>query len=173
MSAPARRCPLSAAPAGASCPDRTCRADAAAPMPRGGPDRAVMLALRFVAAAAETGDGACFEAAFAEAEAVFGLRGGALVVARAAALLRSARRDGIALALLPPACRALSRDEANLLAALRARAATGLAPCLPAGLDPSVADLAAAWAEASLASFETADWTGSQLGPSQFPAVLS
>jgi hypothetical protein len=82
-----------------------------------------MLALRFVAAAAETGDGACFDAAFAEAEAAFGFRDGALVVARAAALLRAAGREGIALALLPPACRALSRDEAGLLALLRDREA--------------------------------------------------
>ena len=131
MSAPARRCPVTAAPAGAACPDRSCPADPQAPMPRQGRPRAVMLVLRFVAAAAETGDGACFDAAFAEAEAVFGPRDGALVVARAAALLRAARRDDIDLALLPPACRALSRGEAGLLAVLRERDGGLPAPAAP------------------------------------------
>ena len=85
-----------------------------------------MLVLRFVAAAAETGDAACYDAAFAEAEAAFGPREGALVVARAAALLRAAAREGVALASLPPPCRSLSTDEApGLLAATAGARRTG------------------------------------------------
>ena len=179
MSAPTRRCPFTAAPAGAACPDRSCPADPQAPMPRQGKPRAVMLVLRFVAAAAETGDGACFDAAFAEAEAVFGPRDGALVVARAAALLRAARREEVDLALLPPACRALSRDESGLLAVLRNRddgLAAVAAPCRLAGshgLAGALADLATALAEADPAAVEPADWTGSELAASQFPLILS
>lgn len=179
MTASARRCPVTAAPAGAACPDRSCPADPQTPMPRQGRARAVMLALRFVAAAAETGDGACFDAAFAEAEAAFGFRDGALVVARAAALLRAAGREGVDLALLPPACRALSRDEAGLLAVLRDRDGSLLPlaePCRPAGprgMARALADLAAALADPGAAASGPADWTGSELAPAQFPLILS
>ena len=148
-------------------------------MPRQGGLRAVMLALRFVAAAAETGDGACFDAAFAEAEAAFGDRDGALLVARAAALVRAARRDGVALAVLPPGCRALSCDEAGLLAVLRNRGGSLAAiaePCRLAGshaVAGALADLAAALDDAGAAAFDGADWTRSELERSQFPLILS
>ena len=179
MSAPTRRCPFTAVPAGASCPDRSCPADPQAPLPRRGGLRAAMLALRFVAAAAETGDGACFDAAFAEAEAAFGVRDGALVVARAAALLRAARRDGVDLALLPPACRALSRDETRILTLLRDRDGSIAAPVEPCRLIESpdvaaaLADFAAVLDEADSAASDTPDWTRSELARSQFPLILS
>ena len=176
MSTLARHCPLAAAPAHAACPDRACRADPAATLPRQGPERALVLVLRFVAAAAETGDAACYDAAFAEAEAAFGPREGALVVARAAALLRAAAREGVALAPLPPPCRSLSTDEAGLLAAMRARR-TGLRLShdtrLPQAMRLALADLAAPLEQASLGPFETTDWTGSDLGSLQFSAILS
>lgn len=125
MSPPPRRCPISAAPAAAStCRERpACPRDPGAVLPRDGVERAVMLALRFVAAAAETGDAACFDAAFDGAEAALGPRDGALLVARAAALIRALRRDEAELHFLPPPCRYLSPGEARLLAALRLRLA--------------------------------------------------
>ena len=72
MTSSPRRCPVSASAASA-CPERSaCPAGPAAILPRDGAERAVILALRFVAAAAETGDAACFDAAFDGAEAAFG-----------------------------------------------------------------------------------------------------
>lgn len=110
MSTP-RRCPPPSLPA--AC------------LPRDGVDRTVMLALRFVAAAAETGDAACFDAAFDGAEAALGPRDGALLVARAATLVRALRREDSAARFLPPPCRHLSPGEAELLAALRLRSSGG------------------------------------------------
>ena len=176
MSPLPQRCPLAAAPAEIACPDRACRAEAAAALPREGPERALVLALRFVAAAAETGDAACFDAAFAEAEATFGPRDGALVVARSAALLRAARREGVALLLLLPPCRSLSADEADLVAALTAlRSGRPIAARdrLPQALRLALADLAVPVRHRSLGPFETTDWTRSELEAAQFPAVLS
>ena len=115
-------------------------------MPRGGVERAVMLALRFVAAADDTGDAACWDAAFERAEDEFGPRDGALLVARAAALLRALRRDGSDLRFLPPPCRRLSAGEAELLAALRARFGEGrglAAYDASPGTRAALADLAA------------------------------
>ena len=142
MDVPPRRCP---APV---CPERTgCPADpTAATLPRDGVARAVMLALRFVAAAAETGDAACFDAAFDGAEAALGPRDGALLVARAAALVRALKREEAELRFLPPPCRYLSPGEAVLLAALRRRLSGGRPPA-EAGLSgaarAALADLAA------------------------------
>ena len=176
MTTPARRCPLAAAPAHAACPDRACRADPAVPLPREGPERALVLALRFVAAARETGDAACFDAAFAEAEAAFGPRDGALLVARAVALLRAARREGVALVPLVPACRSLSADEAGLLAAVRALR-TGRRPAggdrLPPAMNFALADLADPVARAAPRRSGSTDWTDSDLGGVQFSAILS
>ena len=121
MTPPPRRCPAAGGRVPA-CPERPdCPAAPAATLPRDGAERTVMLALRFVAAAADTGDAACFDAAFDGAEAAFGARDGALVVARAAALVRALKRDGAAWQFLPPPCRFLSPGEARLLAALRLR----------------------------------------------------
>lgn len=148
MSPSPRRCPVSAAPARAvACPERpACPRDPGAVLPRDGVERAVMLALRFVAAAAETGDAACFDAAFDGAEAAFGPRDGALLVARAAALVRALRRDEADLCFLPPPCRCLSPGEANLLVALRLRV-SGQREMLGADLSgatrAALADLAA------------------------------
>ncbi|WP_237477927.1 hypothetical protein [Lichenibacterium dinghuense] len=127
MSASPRGCPAASPGPGPSCPERPgCpAAPGAALLPRDGAERAVMLALRYVAAAAETGDAACFDAAFDGAEAAFGPRDGALLVARAAALVRALRREaaaeGCGLHFLPPPCRHLSAGEAHLLLALRSR----------------------------------------------------
>ncbi len=131
-------------------------------MPRDGAERAVMLALRYVSAAAETGDAACFDAAFDGAEAAFGPRDGALLVARAAALVRALRRDEAggeadrdgadrdgALRFLPPACRFLSAGESRILRLLRSRLSGGRgadaedASGLSAGASAALADLAA------------------------------
>lgn len=122
MSCPPRICPAATAANPSGCPATpACGADPAPVMPRQGPERAVMMALRFVAAAADTGDAACWDAALDGAEAAFGPRDGALLVARAAALLRAGRREGTVLRFLPPPCRRLSGDEAALLDVLRAR----------------------------------------------------
>ncbi len=114
-----------------ACAERfRCPADpTAAPLPRDGVERVVMLVLRFVAAAAETGDAACFDAAFDGAEAAFGSRDGALLVARAAALVRALRHEEAEVRFLPPPCRSLSSGEAHLLAALRRRLSGGRDAC--------------------------------------------
>lgn len=142
-----RRCPVSAAPARQpACPERpACPRDPGAVLPRDGVERAVMLALRFVAAAAETGDAACFDAAFDGAEAAFGPRDGALLVARAAALIRALRRDEGELHFLPPPCRYLSPGEAQLLVALRLRLSgqRGTGGTALSGACAALADLAA------------------------------
>lgn len=140
MTASPRRCPASACTEGSGCPVDP----GAATLPRDGVERAVMLALRFVAAAAETGDAACFDAAFEGAEAAFGPRDGALLVARAAALVRALKRDGVDFAFLPP-CRWLSPGETHLLAALRLRLSGGRDPCwagLSGATRAALADLA-------------------------------
>ena len=155
-----------------ACP----RAAPAAALPRGGAERALVLALRFVAAASETGDAACYEAAFAEAEAGFGPREGALVVARCAALLRAARREALPLALLAPPCRWLSPAEADILGRLGAARCgrTGVDGArLPGPVGLALADLAGPVARRSLGPFETTDWISSDQGPPQFPAILS
>ena len=139
MTVSTRRCP-------ASDSSGCCPAAPVATLPRDGVERVVMLALRFVAAAAETGDAACFDAAFDGAEAAFGPRDGALLVARAAALVRALRHEEVEVRFLPPPCRVLSAGEARLLAALRPRL-SGLRDACPADLSgatrAALADLAA------------------------------
>lgn len=110
------------------------RGQAGVPLPGDERERTVCLVLRFIAAGADTGDAACWDAAFDLAEAEFGPRDGALVVARAGALLRALHRDGIAVRFLPPPCRWLSAGEAVLVAALRARRGGARGPV---GLDAS------------------------------------
>lgn len=132
MERPARSCPAVSAPLGA-CPEARPPGDTAAAMPREGALRAVMLALRFVAAAAETGDAACWDAAFDRAEAEFGPRDGALLVARAGAMVRALDREGAGVRFLPPPCRRLSPGEADLLAGLRARLGGRSGPALASG----------------------------------------
>ena len=149
---PSRICPATITANPSGCPEApACGADPGTLMPRHGPERAVMLALRYVAAAADTGDAACWDAALDGAEAAYGPRDGALLVARAAALLRAGRREGTTLRFLPPPCRRLSGDEADLLGALRARLqgfdALSDSP-LSAGLRAALSDLVAPLASA-------------------------
>ncbi len=144
---PLRICPATTAASHSGCPAApACGADPDTTMPRQDPERAVMLALRFVAAAADTGDAACWDAALDGAEAAFGPRDGALLVARAAALLRAGQREGTTLRFLPPPCRRLSGDEADLLGVLRARLQGCSARAeveLSAGLRAALSDLVA------------------------------
>ena len=109
---PASRCPISA---------RFCAASSDCPvaLPPEGPERAALLVLRFLAAARDTGDACCWDAALDEAEAAFGQRLGPLVVGYAGALIRRLARADIDLAFLPPPCRRLSGGEALLLDTLR------------------------------------------------------
>lgn len=90
------------------------------PMPSDAVERILVLVLRCLSAAGETGDAICWDEALDRAEQVFGPRDGTLVVARAAVLHRSLVRSGAAIDFLPLPCRRLSRGEADLLALLRA-----------------------------------------------------
>ena len=113
--APAR-CPVSH---GSSCREAPACSDA---LPPSGAERAAILVLRFIAAARDTGDACCWDAALDEAEAAFGERAGPLVVGTAAALIRRLHRKGGNIAFLPSPCRRLSPGEALMLRTLRARA---------------------------------------------------
>ena len=86
-----------------------------------------MAVLRFIGAAYETGDAACWEAAHTRAEDELGPLDGALLVAGAATVVRTilSRRD---FSFLPPPCRRLSVDETALLRFLRAVATGSVAP---------------------------------------------
>lgn len=95
------------------------------PMPSDATERALVLVLRCLAAAGETGDALCWDAAFDRAEQAFGPRDGTLVVARVAALHRSLARSGSAPYVLPLPCRRLSRGEADLLKLFRASIGIG------------------------------------------------
>lgn len=98
-------------------------------------DPADVLALaifRHIAAAYETGDAACWEAAHARAEADLTPSDAALVVARAATVVRVIRIDRPDFRFLPLPCRRLSGDEAALMRLLRASEPgpiEGRAPC--------------------------------------------
>ena len=92
--------------------------------PRGGREGMIVALLRFIGAAYETGDAACWEAAHARAEDELGSLDGALLVAAAAVVVRtilSCRDFGF----LPPPCRRLSDDETALLHFLRTLAKRG------------------------------------------------
>lgn len=114
-----RLCPLQAGPATRPCVenyDDFCRV--------------ALSLLRFIGAAYATGASDCWEAAYRFADEAPGIADSPLLVARAAALvriLRSGRPCG--LCFMPPSCRRLSKDEAEvmrLLAVARSRQPGGL-----------------------------------------------
>ena len=78
--------------------------------------RVALSLLRFIGAAYATGASDCWEAAYRFADEAPGIADSPLLVARAAALvriLRSGRR--CELCFMPPSCRRLSQDEAELM----------------------------------------------------------
>ncbi|MCK1717306.1 hypothetical protein [Bradyrhizobium sp. 141] len=102
---PSRLCPLQAALAARPCVDSYddfCR---------------VALSLfRFIGAAYTTGASDCWEAAYRFADEAPGISDSPLLVARAAALVRILRSGRpCALCFMPPSCRRLSNDEAELM----------------------------------------------------------
>lgn len=102
---PSRPCPLQAALAARPCVDSYddfCR---------------VALSLfRFIGAAYTTGASDCWEAAYRFADEAPGISDSPLLVARAAALVRILRSGRpCALCFMPPSCRRLSNDEADLM----------------------------------------------------------
>lgn len=101
---PSRLCPLQATaahPCVESC-DEFCR---------------VALSLfRFIGAAYTTGASDCWEAAYRFADEAPGITDSPLLVARAAALVRILRSGRPSeLYFMPPSCRRLSKDEAELM----------------------------------------------------------
>ncbi|MGL9623827.1 hypothetical protein QRQ56_38315 [Bradyrhizobium sp. U531] len=101
----ARLCPLQAALASHPCIescDEFCR---------------VALSLfRFIGAAYTTGASDCWEAAYRYADEAPGISDSPLLVARAAALVRILRSGRpCELCFMPPSCRRLSKDEAQLM----------------------------------------------------------
>lgn len=100
-----QRCPLHAALAARPCVesyDDFCR---------------VALSLfRFIGAAYTTGASDCWEAAYRFADEAPGISDSPLLVARAAALVRILRSGRpCELCFMPPSCRRLSKDEAELM----------------------------------------------------------
>lgn len=103
-----RHCPLQAALAARPCVDSYddfCR---------------VALSLfRFIGAAYTTGASDCWEAAYRYADEAPGISDSPLLVARAAALVRILRSGRpCELCFMPPSCRRLSNDEAELMRVL-------------------------------------------------------
>lgn len=145
---------------------------APAPLPTEPREALVLATVRFIGAAYETGDSACWEAAHAHAEAALGretVRSGevapgagdaALLVARAAALFRVIRVDRPDFGVLPPGCRWMSADEAALLSLVRAArggigsggSALALSRCAAAILDAAGAIRLLAAAASALAA---------------------
>lgn len=71
---------------------------------------------RFIGAAYATGASDCWEAAYRFADEAPGVADSPLLVARAAALVRVLRsRRPCELCFMPPSCRRLSKDEAQLM----------------------------------------------------------
>ena len=102
---PPRLCPFDAAQAARPCGesyDDFCR---------------IALSLfRFIGAAYTTGASDCWEAAYRFADEVPGISDSPLLVARAAALVRILRSGRpCELCFMPPSCRRLSKDEAELM----------------------------------------------------------
>lgn len=107
---PSQLCPLKAALAARPCVDsydEFCR---------------VALSLcRFIGAAYATGASDCWEAAYRFADEAPGVADSPLLVARAAALVRILRSGRpCELCFMPPSCRRLSKDEAELMRLLAA-----------------------------------------------------
>lgn len=87
--------------------------------------RAALSLFRFIGAAYATGASDCWEAAYRFADEAPDIADSPLLVARAAALVRILRSGRpCELCFMPPSCRRLSKDEADLmrlLAAARSR----------------------------------------------------
>jgi hypothetical protein len=78
--------------------------------------RVALALLRFIGAAYATGASDCWEAAYRFADEAPGVADSPLLVARAAALVRILRsRRPCAPCFMPPSCRRLSSDEAELM----------------------------------------------------------
>ncbi|MDF0578608.1 hypothetical protein [Bradyrhizobium yuanmingense] len=78
--------------------------------------RLALALLRFIGAAYATGASDCWEAAYRFAEEAPGIADSPLLVARAAALVRILRKERpCELCFMPPSCRRLSKDEAELM----------------------------------------------------------
>ena len=78
--------------------------------------RVALSLLRFIGAAYATGASDCWEAAYRFADEAPGVADSPLLVARAAALVRILRSGRpCELCFMPPSCRRLSKDEAELM----------------------------------------------------------
>ncbi|AMA56067.1 hypothetical protein [Bradyrhizobium sp. CCGE-LA001] len=78
--------------------------------------RVALSLFRFIGAAYATGASDCWEAAYRFADETPDIADGALLVARAAALVRILRRGrSCELCFMPPSCRRLSKDETELM----------------------------------------------------------
>lgn len=78
--------------------------------------RVALSLFRFIGAAYATGASDCWEAAYRFADETPDIADSALLVARAAALVRILRSGGpCELCFMPPSCRRLSKDETELM----------------------------------------------------------
>ncbi|MGY3033542.1 hypothetical protein ACVIIV_002712 [Bradyrhizobium sp. USDA 4354] len=77
--------------------------------------RVALSLFRFIGAAYATGASDCWEAAYRFADEAPGIADSPLLVARAAALVRILRGGPCELCFMPPCCRRLSKDEAELM----------------------------------------------------------
>jgi len=83
--------------------------------------RTALSLFRFIGAAYATGASDCWEAAYRFADEAPGISDSPLLVARVAALVRILRSGRPCdLCFMPPSCRRLSRDEAELMRLLAA-----------------------------------------------------
>ncbi|MGX1319720.1 hypothetical protein AB7M17_003173 [Bradyrhizobium sp. USDA 377] len=102
-------------------PSRLCPLQAALSTPRSveGYDdfcRVALSLFRFIGAAYATGASDCWEAAYRFADEAPGIADSPLLVARAAALVRVLRSGRpCELCFMPPSCKRLSKDEAELM----------------------------------------------------------
>lgn len=81
--------------------------------------RVALSLFRFIGAAYTTGASDCWEAAYRYADEAPGISDSPLLVARAAALVRILRSGRpCELCFMPPSCRRLSNDEAELMRVL-------------------------------------------------------
>ncbi|WFU26221.1 hypothetical protein QA649_08455 [Bradyrhizobium sp. CB1717] len=102
-------------------PSRLCPLQAALSTPRSveGYDdfcRVALSLFRFIGAAYATGASDCWEAAYRFADEAPGIADSPLLVARAAALVRILRSGRpCELCFMPPSCKRLSKDEAELM----------------------------------------------------------
>jgi hypothetical protein len=132
----------SVSPASPATEASFCPADASCPShPNAACDdqfsRVTLSLCRFIGAAYATGAADCWEAAYRFADETPGIPDGALLVARAASLVRAIRScRKCAFVFMPPSCKRLSRDEVQLMKLLAiARGGT------PGELEPVVSCL--------------------------------